>query len=277
MVFIRLICLAGVSAAGFGQAFEVKPPAVRQGETLHLRGPAAAARMEGRTVRLFPQVEGGRLGLMPVPVRTTPGEREIEFIDDAGAVLHTAAVVVRDARFPRQNIVIGREKKELKPSPGEMETVAALRRTVTETRFWSEPFAAPVAGCMNSPFGVQRWHNGKPTGSFHGGVDLRSPAGTPVRAAAAGVVQFGRMFNIHGGTVGIDHGQGVTTVYLHMSKLAAADGRRVGKGDVIGYVGSTGFSTGPHLHWVVNVNGVPVNPRQWAALKPCATAKKRSR
>jgi murein DD-endopeptidase MepM/ murein hydrolase activator NlpD len=139
-------------------------------------------------------------------------------------------------------------------------------------RHWEEPFLAPTSGCMNSPFGVQRLHNGKPTGNYHRGVDQRGPNGRPIVAAASGVVRIARMFNVHGGTVGIDHGQGLTSIYIHMSKIAAEEGAMVKKGDVIGYIGSTGFSTGPHLHWGINVHGVPVQPLQWVKLTPCGAA-----
>jgi murein DD-endopeptidase MepM/ murein hydrolase activator NlpD len=123
-----------------------------------------------------------------------------------------------------------------------------------------------------SPFGVKRLHNGKPTGEFHGGVDQRAAAGSPIRAAAAGEVKIAQPFTVLGGTVAIDHGQGLETMYLHMSKIAAQPGARVNKGDVIGYVGATGRANGPHLHWLIDVNGVPVNPRQWVTLSVCGVA-----
>jgi len=87
-------------------------------------------------------------------------------------------------------------------------------------------------------------------------------------------VKIVRAWNIHGGTVAIDHGQGLQSIYLHMSKFATAEGAVVKKGDVIGYVGSTGRSTAPHLHWSLYANGVPVNPRQWVPLTACAPRKK---
>ena len=118
-----------------------------------------------------------------------------------------------------------------------METVAALRKAVTDTRYWSEPFERPLPGCMTSPFGVRRLHNGKRTGGYHGGIDQRGSAGTPIRAIADGVVAIVRPYNIHGNVVGIDHGQGVASLYLHMSKFATKEGAKVSKGDVIGYVG----------------------------------------
>jgi murein DD-endopeptidase MepM/ murein hydrolase activator NlpD len=172
----------------------------------------------------------------------------------------------------------------VKPSPGEMETVAALRNSVTPEKLWVEPFTKPVDDCQNSPFGVRRLHNGVATGNYHRGLDQRSRRGAPIRAIADGIVRIVRMFNIHGGTVGIDHGQGVTSFYLHMSRFAANEGEHVRRGDVIGYAGSTGFATGPHLHWQLTVHGVPVNPHQWVkGIEPCAerpaakkaTAKKR--
>jgi murein DD-endopeptidase MepM/ murein hydrolase activator NlpD len=86
-----------------------------------------------------------------------------------------------------------------------------------------------------------------------------------------------KAWNIHGNTVGIDHGQGVESIYLHLSRFAVAEGAQVARGDVIGYAGSTGRSTAPHLHWSVYVNGVPVDPAQWVSLKPCATVAAKGR
>ena len=185
-------------------------------------------------------------------------------------MLSSETVTVRDARFPTQNVVLEKATAELKPSPGEMDTVDAFLAAVTETRRWQEPLGLPVPGCMTSPFGVKRLTNGQPTGHYHGGIDQRTPAGRPVRAVADGVVKLVRTYNIHGGTVAIDHGQGLESMYLHLSKFAVAEGTVVHKGDVIGYSGSTGRSNAPHLHWSLYANGVPVNPGQWVAVKPCA-------
>jgi hypothetical protein len=270
---IRLVFLISCAAC-LGQGFEAAPRTPRQGETIRLHAPSAAmaARMAGRTVPLFPEPDG-RSGLMPVPVGTAPGEYSVEFLDGGGAALGSATVTVRDARFPVQSIVLRKETAELKPSPGEMETMAAFRNTVTEVRYWREPLAAPVAGCMVSRFGVKRRVNGRDTGNFHGGIDQRAAAGRPIRAAADGMVRVVRQFNVHGGTVAIDHGQGLQSMYLHMSGFAVQEGTRVEKGDVIGYVGSTGRSTAPHLHWSLYVNGVPVNPLQWVRMAPCGAGK----
>ena len=151
----------------------------------------------------------------------------------------------------------------LQPLPGELEAIQALKDRVSPVKFWDDGFISPTPDCQNSPFGVLRLHNGVPTGDYHKGVDLRSPAGRPIRAINGGVVQIAQMFRLHGGTVGVDHGQGVGSVYIHMSRLNVTPGQRVKKGDVLGFVGSTGFATGPHLHWGMYVSGLPVNPNQW--------------
>jgi murein DD-endopeptidase MepM/ murein hydrolase activator NlpD len=252
------------------------PDSVRQGDTIRISAAqnAVSARMGVRTVPLFDE-DGKATGLMPIEVNQTPGPYDLEILDAAGRVIQKKSITVEHVEFLTQNIVISPSKKQIKPSPGEMETVAALRNTVTPERFWTEPFMPPTKDCMNSPFGVRRLHNGVATGNYHRGLDQRSRRSTPVRAITGGNVRIARMFNLHGGTVGIDHGQGVTSSYLHLSRFTVKEGARVRRGDVIGYVGSTGFATGPHLHWQMTVNGVPVSPHQWVrGIEPCPSAAK---
>jgi murein DD-endopeptidase MepM/ murein hydrolase activator NlpD len=225
--------------------------------------------MNGRTVALYPQPSGNAAGFMPVPALERPGAYTLEFLASGGAVLHSAPVTVRDAHFRTQNVAMGKAIAGLKPAPGETEDATRFRNTVSGERYWEEPLALPVAGCMTSPFGVMRLRNGKPTGDYHAGIDQRAPAGAPVRAIASGVVRLVRPWVVHGNTVGIDHGQGVASMYLHLSRFAVAEGARVKRSDVVGYAGSTGRSTAPHLHWSLYVNTVPVNPAQWVRLRPC--------
>jgi murein DD-endopeptidase MepM/ murein hydrolase activator NlpD len=232
--------------------------------------------MGDRSVRLFPQADGGSFGILPMAVDQKPGDYKVELLDKAGMPVAAASVKVLDAHFPRQNVVMGQNLAELQATPEETEKVAAFRNAVSDTRYWSEPLTVPVRGCMTSPFGVQRYLNGKPTGNFHGGIDQRAPAGTPIHAVDGGVVKLVREWPLHGRTVAIDHGQGLESIYLHMSKQAATEGATVKKGDVIGYVGSTGRSTAPHLHWSLYANGLPVNPRHWVQFSPCAAAGKKA-
>lgn len=241
---------------------------VRQGEVLRITSEGSTAELNHKTIRLFPQAGRQNLGLMPVPVTQAPGHYIVIVHNSQNSEVKEIPIEVVDAHYPRQNIRAGKAIESLTPLPGEMETVRALQNTVSGERLWAEPFTRPTPQCMNSLFGVMRYHNGKPTGNYHRGADLRSPMGTPVHAITPGVVRVSKMFRLHGGTIGIDHGQGVTSIYIHLSKLAAPEGTVVQAGDVVGYVGSTGFATGPHLHWQISVNGVPVNPSQWIPAIP---------
>jgi murein DD-endopeptidase MepM/ murein hydrolase activator NlpD len=114
----------------------------------------------------------------------------------------------------------------------------------------------PVRGPVTSGFGY-RW------GRQHAGIDIGAGTGVPIRAAKAGEVIFAGSMSGYGNVVIIDHGRGFTTLYAHQSRIAANDGQSVGQGDVIGYVGSTGRSTGPHLHFETRVNGSAQNPRNY--------------
>jgi murein DD-endopeptidase MepM/ murein hydrolase activator NlpD len=274
MRWIIWIC----ASAAWAQTLDL-PATVRQGGVIRIRGPVAAvaARMEDRKIRLFPQAGGEALGLMPLPADQKPASYHVELLDRNGAVVSSANVTVLDAHFRKQNVVIEPDVAGLQPSSGETEDALSFRQNVSDVRYWSDPVAAPVRGCMTSPYGVQRYLNGKPTGNIHGGLDLRAPTGTPVRAIADGVVKIVREWNLHGNTVGIDHGQGLESMYQHLSRFAVEEGAAVKKGDVIGYSGSTGRSNAPHLHWTIYVNSVPVNPLEWVKIPSCYAGPSKTR
>lgn len=251
----------------------------KQGDAIQVKAtaPVTQARFGNRTIRLFPQPDGTMFGLMPVSANHATGSFRLEYLDGTGKSLRADTLVVTDAHFPQQNVVLSRKLVELKAAPGDQEALEAFRTTVSEARLWAEPLQPPLPGCMVSPFGVKRLHNGKPTGNYHGGIDQRGVEGSEIRAVAAGTVRLVRPFSVSGNTVGVDHGQGFESLYMHMSKFQAADGQRVQKGDVLGYVGSTGRSTAPHLHWSLMANGVGVNPAQWMNFTPCENAPRKTR
>jgi len=252
------------------QIFNAVPEKPEQGQVIKVTSDqATSAKLNGRTITLFPQPDGPALGLMPVPTLAKPGKYQLDFLDTGGAVLHSTEITVEDAYYPRENLTIAPSISTLKPSPGEQATVGKFREEVTAERYWKEPFEPPVPGCVTSPFGSTRLHNGKLTGDFHAGLDQRGAAGTPIHPITPGVVKIVQKWNLRGGTVAVDHGQGVETIYLHMSAFQAKEGQQVTTNDVIGYIGSTGRSTGPHVHWTMYVNGVPVNPGQWMKVENC--------
>ena len=122
----------------------------------------------------------------------------------------------------------------------------------------SSGFIWPVSGPISSPFGSRCLGNGDC--SLHPGIDIGAPPGTPIKAAASGTVIYAGWLGGYGNLVVIDHGNGLSTAYGHQSSIAAANGASVAQGQVIGYVGCTGYCFGAHLHFEVRVNGQPVDP-----------------
>jgi len=269
-VFPLIVC--AVSAVpSLPQKCTVSPKSVKLGETLRITCPPgfAAATLLGRTAKLFPQPAGTNFALLPVSVKDAASTATLIVSRNDGAPSQQLSVIIRKTIFPSQNVKLSTEIEALHSTPEEIALLTAFKEKISEARFWQDPLAPPVSGCVTSPFGVRRLHNGKPTGEYHGGVDQRTPAGEPIRAVAAGTITFAQQFNVLGNAVGIDHGQGLESMYLHMSKLVTIPGAQVQRGDILGYAGSTGRSTGPHLHWVLYVNGVNVNPEQWMKLSAC--------
>ena len=132
----------------------------------------------------------------------------------------------------------------------------------------SIPSRMPLDGArLTSDFGM-RTHPVLGGRRKHKGIDLAAPTGTPIYATADGIVERAEWFSSYGLFVGIQHGADLETRYAHMSRLAVAEGQWVKKGDIIGYVGSTGRSTGPHLHYEVRIEGVAVNPIPYMVESP---------
>lgn len=131
-------------------------------------------------------------------------------------------------------------------------TVSAKREAASRTSEsggWREPFRQPVSGRITGVYGSQRIYGGLPRNP-HWGLDIAAPTGTPVRAPASGIVRLADgPFLIEGNLVLLDHGAGLVSVYIHLHEIRVKPGDRVRAGDVLGTVGSTGRSTGPHLHW----------------------------
>ncbi|NJM65185.1 MAG: M23 family metallopeptidase [Acaryochloris sp. RU_4_1] len=150
----------------------------------------------------------------------------------------------------------------------EFDRVDAFKAIVSPKKLWQGPFVRPNNGPLTAGYGTKRIYNGDYSDpDYHRGLDYAGWKGSPVKAAAAGKVRLvGREsqgFRLHGNIVGIDHGQGVNTVYLHLQQINVKEGQMVRAGQIIGTVGSTGASTGPHLHFGLNVNGKAVDPTPW--------------
>jgi murein DD-endopeptidase MepM/ murein hydrolase activator NlpD len=147
---------------------------------------------------------------------------------------------------------------------GEDQFLRDLFSARTSVRQWDGLFSLPTAGDITSSFGTRRTYNIPNGSAYHTGTDFGRMTGTPVYAPAGGTVVFTGTLTVRGNVVVIDHGWGVMTGYWHLSAAYVEPGDIVRPGQQIGDIGSSGLSTGPHLHWEMRVNGVPVAGLQWA-------------
>lgn len=188
----------------------------------------------------------------------------------AGApLLYKGEIKVKGRKFVEQHLKVDQKTVEL--SPVDLERAIAEREIInaalsgrSSSYLWEGAFLRPVPGTVSSTFGLKRFYNGKP-GSYHGGLDIAAPKGEPVKASQRGKVVLAGNYFYTGNTVFIDHGLGLFTAYFHMEELDVENGEEVKPGDILGKVGSTGRSTGPHLHWSVYLCGVKVDPESLMA------------
>jgi murein DD-endopeptidase MepM/ murein hydrolase activator NlpD len=170
--------------------------------------------------------------------------------------------------FHTEHITLSPEKgKLLDPSltRAESQRVGQIMGIFDPQRRWQGLFRVPLRGELRvtSAFGTRRSYSGGPITSYHGGIDYGAEAGTTVLAAGGGRVALAEELIVRGNTVIIDHGWGVYSAYYHLSDITVEAGQEVQRGDVIGKVGSSGLSTGAHLHWEMRVGGAYVDPLQW--------------
>ena len=189
--------------------------------------------------------------------RDAKAESVIELHQPSGTVeKHPVRIEKRSYKIQR---IDGLPPRKVSPSAEDLERIRQDRALVKAARQTDDPrtdftqaFIWPVIGRISGVYGSQRILNGKPKNP-HSGVDIAVPTGTPVKAPADGVVSLAHndMF-YSGGTLIVDHGHGLSTVFMHLHKLLVKNGQRVKQGDVIAQVGATGRVTGPHLHWGMN-------------------------
>ena len=221
---------------------------------------AATVTLDGRTLRVSPT------GVFVFGIgRDAQGEVVVSVAQPGtGVIQHRIAVTPRDWPIER---IDGVPPATVNPPPAiaarierEQAQVVAARARDDDRADFAQAFIWPVQGRISGRFGNQRIYNNTPK-SAHSGMDIAAPNGTPVKAPAAGVVTFAAPdLYLTGGTLLLDHGHGVSSNFLHLSRLDVRVGDRVQQGQVIGAVGATGRATGPHLHWGMNWFDVRVDP-----------------
>ena len=206
------------------------------------------------------QDRGRWKAVVGIPLSTKPGTQKLT--PTQGAPL-TFSVQAND--YATQHLTI-KNKRKVNPNPQDMTRIRSERGRINAAlAHWREAtnvetrFILPVQGRLSSPFGLRRYFNEQPR-KPHSGIDIAAAEGTPIRAPASGqVIDTGDYF-FNGNTVFLDHGQGLVTLYCHMSRIDVQSGQTVKQGEIIGSVGQTGRVTGPHLHWGVSLNDSRVNP-----------------
>lgn len=205
----------------------------------------------------------GWIAVLGLGLSTEPGEYHVE-VQQPGSNPRQLAFKVVDKKYSVQELKVAPSQVNLSPEDearvtNEREKVRIALETFTPDAPATLRLAAPVPGRRSSSFGLRRVFNGE-SRSPHSGMDIASPTGTPIKVPLPGrVVDVGSYF-FNGNNVVVDHGQGLMTMYCHLSKIRVELGQQVKAGEVLGDVGATGRVTGPHLHWGVILNGASVDP-----------------
>ncbi len=218
--------------------------------------------------------------LAGVSFETAPGTYPLELTGETEAgkaprknIAFSRKFTVTRGKYPRIQAKLSVEGKFTEPSPEQQRQIEEGQQVkkdylnrVTPEREWSGPFSAPADAAISDVFGSQRIFNGK-TSSPHLGLDFRVPSGTPVEAMNDGTVLLARPLYFEGNFVVLDHGQGLLTIYMHLSEFKVKEGDLVKRGQVIALSGGTGRATGPHLHVGVRWQGTYLDPASLTRLR----------
>jgi hypothetical protein len=249
--------------------FTITENALYPGEMLVLRVADVAA---GETIsfssdiqvnpRFFDDGAGGKIALMPIRLLTGVGDHYINL--NSGGKSVSWSVKVQDKRFQIQNLTVDASTANStindQSANNEFEAaIAPLRPIADSTRYW-DGFVWPATGVTSTEFGMIRYINGAPTSVRHAALDIANATGTPIKATAKGRVIYAGFLRLTGNTVLIEHGYGLKSWYYHMDSLNVKAGDMVAISQQIGKMGSTGFSTGPHLHFAISINDFFINP-----------------
>lgn len=265
--FFLLEYLADPETASGEQAFKVAFPDCNPEKKGGPIPPPAQCRV--KNIPLIPVAPNKYRAYIGVPADMQAGQYLLKIQPAEGdTVLTDLPFTVANGHFYTQHIQF--HTPPLPPDiakivDAEEALVDKARFTVSNTQLWTGPFMPPVSHALTGTYGNRRYLNGK-YNRYHSGVDFGSPQGTPVKAPQNAVVTLARYFhkyNSNGNIVFLDHGQGVTSVAIHLSKILVKEGQMVKRGEPVGLVGSTGRSTGPHLHWGVYLNGQNTDGLSW--------------
>lgn len=213
--------------------------------------------------RAIPVTSDGRF-LIAFDRDAPPTAQLVATLADGRPLAQSLNVSPRDWRIERVNAPLRPTRNSqafMALRMPELARIATARAIHSNAQGWRQAFLWPVTGRISGLFGAQRIYRGEP-GAYHGGVDVAAVAGTPVRAPADGVVTLAadHPFTLEGNLLMIDHGAGLNSAFLHLSRIDVAEGQHIVRGQIIGAVGATGRATGPHMHWGMKWNNARIDP-----------------
>ncbi len=225
--------------------------------------PAPVVRYDSLRVMVVPYA-GKWQAIIGLPLSLTPGTQTV-LVSGLEDQQREFSFTVQPKDYAEQRLTI-KDKRMVEPSAEDLDRIAREQETIrqvfstwTDLPLKSVQFSWPVRGRISSVFGLRRFFNNEPR-QPHSGIDIAGPAGTPVTAPLAGTIAETGEFFFNGKTVFIDHGQGLISMFNHLSRVLVKRGTRVETGEKIGEIGMTGRVTGPHLHWTVSLNNSRVDP-----------------
>ncbi len=224
----------------------------------------SSARYRDRKVLITRNETNNSIAVIGLPLASNPGRHYLKVKNRQGQT-QSIGFQVEAKAYEEQHITI-KDKRKVNPEKRDMQRITRESKQIKSAlRHWSQQdnvtiaFEKPVEGPTSSPFGLRRFFN-EQARNPHSGLDIAAPEGTTIMAPAAGVVLDTGDFFFNGNTILLDHGQGLVTMYCHMSKIDVQPGQTVSSGEKLGEVGMTGRVTGPHLHWGVSLNDARVDP-----------------
>jgi len=226
-------------------------------------GRAPVVKLGERRIMVI-QHAGSWYALVGISLDAAPGDVTLDVLQ-AGAAAQQVKFTVAAKQYPEQDLII-KNPEMVNPTPAELRRIDREQRHLDKVvNGWSRTmkpgvdFIWPATGPQTSGFGLKRVLNGEAR-SPHSGIDIGAPAGTPVHAPADAVVADVGRYYFCGKTLTLDMGEGLYSVYCHLSKIKVKPGQRVKQGQLVGKIGATGRTTGPNLHWTVRLNGAAVDP-----------------
>jgi murein DD-endopeptidase MepM/ murein hydrolase activator NlpD len=269
---LGIVALVTIAVPARALQVRLSPTTAQLGDTLSVVIQQSPTTSSAPTVKIgqksyptFATGSGNFRALLPTTPLDKPGTLQIQVEGEGEA--KNLTVPLRNRSFPTQRIWLSGEAGA-DATEHELDRVAAFKKLETPEKYWNGPFLRPNNGPITTIYGVRRYYNGEfAEDYYHRGVDYAGGVGSAVVAPAAGrIALVGRVsegFRVHGNVVGIDHGQGVTSIMMHLNRIDVREGDLVKAGQKIGGVGSTGAATGPHLHWGLYVHGLSVDPVPW--------------